>query len=127
MLQLPAVTISDRTSGAVVGDRIRFADTALARLIGLLGAPGLRPGEGLLLSPSSGIHTIGMSYPIDVIALDRARRVRHIWHSLPPWRVLRPSPRTRMIIELPAGSMTKLPISVGDELFIELSSTGHTF
>ena len=88
MLQLPTLTVVDQTSGAVVGDQIRFANTALARLIGLLGATNLHPGEGLLLAPSSGVHTWGMSFPIDVIAMDRGWQVRRIWQHLPPRRIL---------------------------------------
>ncbi len=116
MFQLPTLTIVDRTSGAVVGDQIRFANTALARLVGLLGAAKLAPGEGLLLMPSSGIHTCGMSFPIDVIAMDRGWRVRRIWEHLPPWRILRPSPGTRIVLELPAGRAAELHLRTGDEL-----------
>ena len=68
MLRLPRLTIVDQTSGAVVGDQIRFANTVLARLIGPLGATTLNSGEGLLLAPSSGVHTWGMWFSIDVIA-----------------------------------------------------------
>ena len=118
MLRLPVLTIIDRTSGIVVGDKIRFADTALARLIGLLGASGLQPGEGLLLAPSSAIHTIGMSFPIDVVALDRHWCVRRLWQQLPPCRVLCPSPGTRSILELPAGTISSLGLVAGHQFEI---------
>ncbi len=116
MLHLPRLTITDQTSGAVVGDQIRFANTALARLIGLLGAAKLIAGEGLLLAPSSGVHTWGMSFPIDVIALDHGWRVRRVWQRLAPWRMLCPSPATRIILELPAGRAEELHLGVGDQL-----------
>jgi uncharacterized membrane protein (UPF0127 family) len=120
MFKLPILTVVNRTSGAVVGDRIRFANTALARLVGLLGAAKLDPGEGLLLMPSAGVHTCGMSFPIDVVALDRCWGVRRIWECLPPWRVLCPSPATRIILELPAGRARELLVRPGDQLgFVE--------
>jgi hypothetical protein len=118
MLKLPTLTIVDRTSGAVVGNNIRFADTALARLIGLLGAAELRPGEGLLLAPSSGIHTFGMTYPIDVIALDRSWRVRRLWRKLLPWQVLCPSPVTSCVLELPPGRIEELGIHEDHQLAV---------
>jgi hypothetical protein len=118
MFQLPTLTIVDRTSGAVVGDKIRFANTALARLVGLLGATKLNPGGGLLLMPSSGVHTCGMSFPIDVIAMDRCWRVRRIWHHLPPWRVLCPSFAIHMVLELPSGRAGELRVGAGDELAV---------
>lgn len=116
MLQLPTLTIVDQTSGAVVGDQIRFANTALARLIGLLGAANLHAGEGLLLAPSSGVHTWGMSFPIDVVAMDRRWRIRRVWEHLPPWRILCPSPATRIVLELPAGRAEELNVREGDQL-----------
>ncbi len=122
MLQLPMLTIVDQTSGAVVGDQIRFANTALARLIGLLGAVKLHPGEGLLLAPSSGVHTWAMSFPIDVVAVDRSWRVRRVWEQVPPWRVLCPSPATRMVLELPAGRAEELRLRSGDQLAFTLHS-----
>jgi uncharacterized protein len=122
MLRLPTLTVVDQTSGAVVGDQIRFANTALARLIGLLGATNLHPGEGLLLAPSSGIHTWGMSFPIDVVAMDHAWRVRRVWEQLPPWRILCPSPATRIVLELPAGRAEELHLRAGDQLAFTLHS-----
>jgi uncharacterized protein len=122
MLQLPTLTIVDQTSGAVVGDQIRFANTALARLIGLLGAANLRAGEGLLLAPSSGVHTWGMSFPIDVVALDRRWRVRRVWGNLPPWRILCPTPATRIVLELPAGRAEQLHLRAGNQLSFALHS-----
>jgi uncharacterized membrane protein (UPF0127 family) len=122
MLQLPTLTIVDKTSGVVVGDQIRFANTALARLIGLLGAAKLKRGEGLLLAPSSGIHTVGMSFPIDVVAMDSGWRVRRFWEHLPPWRILCPSPATRIILELSAGRAEELCLHTGDQLEFALHS-----
>jgi len=116
MFRLPTLTIVDRTSGVVVGDQIRFANTALARLVGLLGAAKLNSGEGLLLMPSSGVHTCGMSFPIDVIAIDRRWQVRRIWEDLPPWRVLCPSRATCIVLELPAGRAREARIENGDQL-----------
>lgn len=122
MLQLPRLTIVDQTSGVVVGDQIRFANTALARLIGLLGATTLKRGEGLLLAPSSGVHTWGMSFPIDIIAMGREWRVRRVWQHLPPRRILCPSPATRIILELAAGSAEELHLRPGDQLSFTLHS-----
>jgi uncharacterized protein len=59
----------------VIGTRIAVADTGLARLIGLLGRKKLEQGSGLWIQPSSGVHTFGMRFPIDVVALDRKLRV----------------------------------------------------
>lgn len=116
MFRLPRLTIIDKTSGVVVGDQIRFANTPLARLVGLLGATKLNSSEGLLLMPSSGVHTCGMRFPIDVVALDRQWRVRRIWERLSPWHVLCPSGATHIVLELPAGRAREAHIEKGDQL-----------
>lgn len=63
----------------LVGDHLVGADILLARLVGLLGKNGLEPGSGLLIEPSSGVHTFAMRLPINIIAPDRNRCVRGIW------------------------------------------------
>jgi uncharacterized membrane protein (UPF0127 family) len=118
MRNLRIVTILDRTSGALVGTRIRVADTALSRLIGLLGTTELQPGSGLLLVPSSGIHTLGMRFPLDVLALDRHMRACRAWENLQPGRVTLPSWGTHSVLELPAGTVSRSGIAVGDQLII---------
>ncbi len=84
------VEVANLTRGTVLGSEIRIADTALSRLVGLLGHSGLAPGDGLLIEPSSGVHTFGMRFPIDVVALDRNYCVRGVWEDwdrsgLRPW------------------------------------------
>ena len=58
-----------------MGTRIAIADTSLTRLVGLMGRRRLDAGCGLLIRPSCGIHTFGMLFSIDVVALDRSLRV----------------------------------------------------
>ena len=49
------------------------ADGYFRRLVGLLGTTRswARPGKGLWIVPSHGVHTIGMLYALDLIFLDR--------------------------------------------------------
>ena len=70
----------------MVCERCVFADTALARVRGLLGRASLPSGEGILLRPASSVHTAFMRFPIDVVFLDRELRVLKVVPGLPPWR-----------------------------------------
>jgi hypothetical protein len=63
-----------------------LADTALARVRGLLGRSSLATGEGILLRPASSVHTAFMRFAIDVVFLDRDLRVLKIASHLRPWR-----------------------------------------
>ncbi len=112
------VTVVNQTRATVVGRKIAVADTFVTRLVGLLRHSRLDDGCGLLIQPSSGVHTFGMRFPIDVIALDRGLRVRALWHNLKPWRTSDVSWKTHAIIELPAGHIRDCALFVGDQLEI---------
>jgi uncharacterized membrane protein (UPF0127 family) len=111
------------TRGITVGDKIELADTSLKRMFGLLGRSGLRAGGGLWIKPSSGVHTFGMSFPIDVVGLDRNRKVIKLWRSLVPFRVTSISFRMHSVLELPSGTISRLQIELEDQLQISSSTT----
>jgi uncharacterized membrane protein (UPF0127 family) len=104
------------TRATTVGTRITIADTFLTRLIGLAGRRRLDAGCGLLIRPSSGIHTFGMLFPIDVVALNRNLQVLRLWHRLAPFRVTTINLKTHSILELPAGGISACEMRVGDQL-----------
>lgn len=99
---------------------IRRADGFVARLAGLLFAPPLAPGEGLLLVPCASVHTAFMRYPIDVVFLDRAGAITRIVPCLAPWRVAvcRGAHQT---LELAAGEAARLELLAGASLAATLN------
>jgi uncharacterized protein len=101
--------------GQVVCDRCWIADSFFTRARGLLGRRELPPGEGMLIRPTSSVHTLGMRFPIDVAYLDRDLTVIKIAHRLRPWRISFRR-RARAALELPAGECERLGIAVGDRL-----------
>lgn len=110
------MNLIDTTRATVVGTRIITADTSLTRLIGLLGKRRLDAGCGLLIKPSSGIHTFGMLFSIDVVALSKSLQVIKLWHRLPPLRVTSINWKIHSILELPAGQIRNCRLEVGDQL-----------
>jgi len=112
--------VTNRTRGTLLGDSIEVANTSLTRLWGLLGRSGLKAGGGLWIRPSSGVHTMGMSFPIDVIGLDKHMRVVRLWKDLVPFRVTSISLKIDSVIELTAGRATECSIEVGDVIEISL-------
>ncbi len=110
------VLVTKKGTGIVIGERIAIADTSLSRLVGLMGRPRLPEGGGLLITPSSGVHTFGMRFPIDVIALDRDMQVVDVWSRLRPFRTTRISLKYHRVLELPAGQIERCGVSVGDQL-----------
>jgi uncharacterized membrane protein (UPF0127 family) len=104
------------TRATTVGTRITVADTSLTRLIGLVGKRRLDSGCGLLIRPSSGIHTFGMLFAIDVVALNRDLRVLRLWHRLAPFRVTSIHLKIDSMLELPAGQISNCQMKIGDQL-----------
>ena len=110
------VTVVDE-DGAVVCERCAVAATPLRRLKGLLGRSGLEPGEGLLLSPASSIHTFFMRFSIDVVFLDKDLVVRKVARDVRPWR-LAAARRARRVLELPSGEADQRGVETGQQLIL---------
>ena len=116
--QVKHITILNITKTTIVCREGRLANTFLTRLFGLLGKKEMNPGEGLLIKPSSGVHTFGMSFPIDIVALDRMYCVVGVWTHIGPWRIRGLSWKTRFVLELPTGQIERSKIVIGDELLL---------
>jgi len=112
------VTVTIPEKAVTIGSNIGLADTFLTRLFGLLGKSGLEPGSGILIQPSSGVHTIGMRFPIDVVGLDRSLRVLKVWRRMPSWRMTNVNFRIHSMLELAPGQIDDCSIEPGDQLAI---------
>jgi uncharacterized membrane protein (UPF0127 family) len=99
-----------------LGARVGLANRFLTRLRGMLARPALLPGEGLLLSPCSSIHMLGMRYPVDVAFLDRTGAVVAIYPSVQPGLTARGHRNAAHALELPAGALQESGTVVGDVL-----------
>jgi uncharacterized membrane protein (UPF0127 family) len=105
------------TDGTPVCSRCEVADRALKRMKGLLGRRGLEPGGGMLLSPAPSVMTFFMRFAIDVVFLDRERRIVGISHTLRPWRIAG-ARRAFSALELPAGTAEASGLKDGDVLTV---------
>lgn len=94
---------------------IEVADTALKRIIGLLGRKSIPENYGLLLTPCSQVHTFFMRFPIDVVLLDRSSTMLSI-QSLPTWKISKPIPGTYSILELKSGAAEKYHFKIGQKI-----------
>ena len=113
------VAARDARTGAVLGDRIRVADRMLARLRGLLGRAEPTDDEGLLIVPCTGVHTLGMRYPIDVVFMDRDGRIVRTCDALKPMRAIPWVRHAYVALELRAGSVARAGVRTGDLLLFE--------
>ena len=104
-----------REDGSIVCERCVLADTALARMRGLLGRRELPSGEGILLKPASSVHMAFMRFAIDAVFLDGDSRVVKVAADLQPWRVAG-ARGSKAVLEIPAGEAHRRGLSVGDRL-----------
>ncbi len=107
----------------LLADRADIADTSSKRKTGLLKHTRLEPGEGLWISPCEAVHTVGMKFVIDVLFLDKKRRVLKIRHAMPRWR-MSGSLRAHSVLELPGGTAVATNTAAGDQLEFEKYEIG---
>ena len=106
--------------GTVIADKVGVAASRTARAIGLLTRSSLAPGEALWIVPSRGVHTWGMRFTIDVLALDESGTVIDCVSNLRPWRMRLPRRGTAGVLELPAGTLAASRTSIGHRVVLEL-------
>lgn len=106
------------SDGSIVCPRCIVASRPLRRLRGLLGRRGLRPGEGVLLSPAASVHTFFMRFPIDVVFLDDDLVVVGVAPGVGPWRA-RGRRGARHVLELAAGEATRAGLAPAVRLSVD--------
>lgn len=94
------------------------ADTAFLRLKGLIGKLNMRSDEGLWVIPSSGVHTWGVLFPVDLIYLDEDLRVVYVSEHFPRFTVAPLRIRAASVLELPTHTIYSSQTHIGDQLVI---------
>jgi hypothetical protein len=107
---------------AVIADRVGVAATRAERRTGLLNHDRLEPGEALWIVPSRGVHTFGMKFTIDVVALDERGVVIDCVPNMKPWRIRLPRRGTAGVLELPAGRVAASGTQVGHRILFEMTA-----
>lgn len=111
----PRWKISNLTRGTVLAERVETADRGATRRKGLLGRDGLAPGDGLWIVPCESVHTCFMRFAIDLVYVDRGKRVKKVRSNVAPWR-LSACLSAHSVIELTAGTVRETQTQVGDKL-----------
>jgi uncharacterized membrane protein (UPF0127 family) len=115
---LSKLRIRNRSKGTMLAECADIADTSEKRRTGLLKHNKLGPGEGLWIAPCEAVHTIGMKFPIDVLFLDKKRKVLKVRNDMGRWRMAM-CLRGHSVLELPSGTAAEMQTVRGDELEFE--------
>ena len=119
---MPVINLTKETWLAT---KVRKADNFLTRLGGLLKRTNLGPEEALWLTPSRGIHTIGMKFPIDIVFLNKSHHVVGLMAGLAPYRISPVHFNGYSVLEFPNGTIKKSRTEIGDQFEISLVETSE--
>lgn len=106
-------------TGSVLADCVSVAATRASRRVGLLQHDSLEAGHALWIVPSRGVHTIGMRFAIDLVALDDRGVVIDRVSGLRPWRIRLPKRGTAGVLELPVGALEQSGTALGHRISFE--------
>lgn len=116
-MSMRRLRVVDRTGGVCVATAV-LANTAMTRMVGLLGRDVLAPGDGLVLEPCSSIHTCFMRFPIDVAFLRKDGTIVRLVERVRPFRLTWAAGAARAV-ELPAGTLRACGVRAGHRLEFE--------
>ena len=122
----PQGYVLNRTRQTYLATCLAVADGHWSRLRGLIGTTSgqFSDGKGLWIIPCKGVHTLGMSFPIDVVYLNPDRTVIHLEKNLQPWRFAPIRMQATSVLELPGNTLEATETRVGDELEIHTPPEG---
>jgi uncharacterized protein len=107
--------IENSTRNTFLATNATMANTSEKRRQGLLKHDSLPRGEGLYIVPCEGVHSFFMKFSIDVLYLDRKKKVVKIVPGWKPWRISL-CLRAHGVLELPAGTAEETATQPGDQL-----------
>ena len=112
------IRVRNRDRGTIVAETAEVADTSAKRRTGLLKHDRLETGAGLWIAPCEAVHSFGMKFAIDLVYLDRKKRVRKIRKAMAPRR-LSACLTAHSVLELPVGAIESSRTEPGDQLDFE--------
>ena len=107
--------VSNLTRHTVLATRMEVANSGLKRNKGLLGREYISLGGGLWILPCQAVHTFGMRFPIDLVYLDRKKKIKKLKSEVPPGR-LSACLLAHSVLELPPGTIRATQTQPGDTL-----------
>ena len=104
--------ILNKTKNTVIAD-IFSAKRGFGKIRGLVNKE--KP-EAIILTTRFGIHTFLVKFPIDILILDKNKKVISLRKNLKPNRIFLWNPLYNIVVELPSGALEKSKTQVGDIL-----------
>ncbi len=110
--------VINKSNNFVLADKAKYAKNFISRLVGLLNRSSLNKGEALVIVPSNCVHSFFMRFSIDVIFLDKSKKVVGFISDFKPFYLSPLYSKAYMTVELPAGVIVESNIQLNDVLEI---------
>ena len=107
--------IINKTKGKPVVLRACAAEGFFRRLFGLMFKKSLDPQDALIFGYAILIHTCFMRFPLDVVFIDKNKKVLKVYEGLKPWRIAG-CMRACLTLELALGTIKRASIQAKDTL-----------
>ncbi len=111
--------VINQTRDIVLAERVEIAATWPARLRGLLGRDRLPASHCLVLDPCHSIHTCFLRFNIDALFVSAGGEIVFLVENMPPFRFSPLIRRARLVVELPAHTVSSSGTAVGDRVTIQ--------
>lgn len=113
--------LKNTTKNALISRETKYCNNILSKAIGLMFSR--KQDRALIFSFKNEVkeclHMFFVFYPIDVIFLNKDRKVVEMKENFKPFTFYMPKKKARYIIELLSGSIKKSKTSLGDMINIK--------
>jgi uncharacterized protein len=116
---MEAFKVINRMTDNIVASDVMIASTYWQRMKGLLGRAAMAENEGLYIPRCRSIHTFFMKFPIDIVFMDKAGKVKKVVNGLKPFRFASGSLGSFGVLELPGNTIQSKACRPGDQLVFE--------
>jgi len=111
--------LKNTTKNKILADKIRFCRNFLSKSIGLVFHKMLKD-KGLVFiykkERKISLHMVFVFFPIDVLFLDKSKKVIEMKKQFRPFSFYTPSNKSQYVLELPAGIIQKTKTGIGDKV-----------
>ncbi len=111
--------IYNKTKTTTIATRAKIADSYFQRMKGLLGRASLQEEEVLVITRCNSIHMFFMKFAIDVIFVDKQRRVVGLVPEIQPFQLSAIFWKASYAVECPRGTIARKNVAIGDEIEIK--------
>lgn len=108
-----------KKNGTVIIEKVEDASNFFTRFMGLMYRRSLDKNSALLLTPCNEIHTFGMRFAIDVVALSKDNTVLFIDRAVAPNKIRKKVEGSYRMLELNANEADRLNIKPDDVITFE--------